>query len=145
MEIQCLHAWEKSIICHFENVHSASWGFYLILLSAFSSLFSSFSPVLIQRKNKWFKCPFAWLSKNPFCFFYIYIYCQRSFPLVSPKYLFQKLNGVFFTLKAFKWSCYDWTLLSPLLQGMSGVQWCLVKREVIQGKQCDYGKRIKWQ
>lgn len=42
MEMQCLHAWWKSIICHFENVQSASRGFSFILLAAFLSLLACF-------------------------------------------------------------------------------------------------------
>lgn len=52
MEMQCLHAWEKSINCHFENVLTASQGFYLVLPSALSSLFSFFFPPCAHPEEK---------------------------------------------------------------------------------------------
>lgn len=67
MEMQCLHAWQKSIICHFENVKSVSWGFSFILLAAFSSLLACFFFLCSsRRKNKWCKCPRAWLNTSSF-------------------------------------------------------------------------------
>lgn len=74
MEMQCLHAWQKSIICHFLE----------FLLHIACSVFGPvspffvclFSPVLIQKKkkkqNKWCKCSHAWLSTS---FFFLVCAC----------------------------------------------------------------------
>lgn len=96
MEMQCLHAWKKTIICHFENVKSVAFpgvstSFCLQrFLPCYSIFFSCAHP---EEKNKWCKCPCAWLNTSSFFLVHASAAGEMSY-LCPPKYLlhFLKLN-----------------------------------------------------
>lgn len=102
MEMQCLHAWKKSIICHFESVMCTPLPrivprFALSFLSLVFLFFCLFVSICSSRgKPNGVNAFCAWLSTNLFCLLLVQVLrerCLTSSPKSTP---FRVWMGAFF-------------------------------------------------